>query len=156
MEGLDGGFECDAQETRGLWIEPLPIQIMSDRHIVENSSAHRGQNMVPKGTLVGRVSDQKPILLVYFFRRGELRCKYSGKRLGDQPKDEAEHRDWGQWRLARVVLSFCRQSTLVTYTHLGHSYPIRPGPLPNGGICSNDSHDGLASGTAELPDGPAE
>ena len=32
MEGLDGKFECDAQETRGLWIEPLPVKILSDRH----------------------------------------------------------------------------------------------------------------------------
>jgi hypothetical protein len=24
-EGLDGKFECDAQETRGLWVEPLPF-----------------------------------------------------------------------------------------------------------------------------------
>jgi hypothetical protein len=32
MEGLDGGFERDAQETRGLWIEPLPVQIMSEWH----------------------------------------------------------------------------------------------------------------------------
>jgi hypothetical protein len=39
MEGLDGSFECDAQETSGLWIEPLPIKVISDRHIVENSSA---------------------------------------------------------------------------------------------------------------------
>ena len=31
MEGLDGKFECDAQETRGLWIEPLPVKILSDR-----------------------------------------------------------------------------------------------------------------------------
>jgi len=32
MEGLDGKFECDPQETRGLWIEPLPIEVISDRH----------------------------------------------------------------------------------------------------------------------------
>ena len=32
MEGLDGKFECDAQETCGLWIEPLPVKILSDRH----------------------------------------------------------------------------------------------------------------------------
>ena len=32
MKGLDGELERDAQETRGLWIEPLPIKILSDRH----------------------------------------------------------------------------------------------------------------------------
>ena len=52
--------------------------------------------MVRKGTIVGRVSDQKPKLLVYFFA-GKTAMKYSGKRLGDQPK-EAEH---GQWLLVR-------------------------------------------------------
>jgi hypothetical protein len=43
MEGLYRGFECDAQETRGLWIESLPIEVISNRHIVlsENSSAFR-------------------------------------------------------------------------------------------------------------------
>ena len=30
--GPDGEFECDTQETRGLWIESLPIKILSDRH----------------------------------------------------------------------------------------------------------------------------
>jgi hypothetical protein len=32
MQGLDRGFECDAQKTRGLWIEPLPIQKLSEWH----------------------------------------------------------------------------------------------------------------------------
>jgi hypothetical protein len=26
--------------------------------------------------------------------------------------------------------------TLVTYTQSGHSYPLRPGALPSGGICA--------------------
>ena len=38
MQSLDGELECDAQETRGLWIELLPIKILSDRHD-ENSNA---------------------------------------------------------------------------------------------------------------------
>ena len=57
--------------------------------------------------------------------------------------------------MACVVLVFCRQSTLVTYTHLGHSYPIRPGPLPNGGICTTTvmtaSHRGQQNSPAGLP-----
>ena len=48
-----------------------------------------------------------------------------------------------------------RQSRLVTYTHLGHSYPIRPGPLPNGGICTTTvmtaSHRGQRNSPAGLP-----
>ena len=68
MEGLDGGFECDAQETRGLWIEPLPIQIMSSA--CRKQQLARGHNMVLKGTIVGRVSDKKPTLLAYFFSQG--------------------------------------------------------------------------------------
>src|SRR3954447_6291365 len=33
MQGLDSELECEAQETRGLWIEPLPVKILSDWHL---------------------------------------------------------------------------------------------------------------------------
>ena len=69
-QSLDGGFEYDAQETRGLWIQPLPIQILSDRH-VENSSPPKATIWFLQGTLVGRVSYQKTQKLVYFFSQGE-------------------------------------------------------------------------------------
>ena len=68
MEGLDGGFECDAQETRGLWIEPLPlpIEVISDRHIVENSSASLDTIWFGRELLsVGYPT--KTNLLAYFF-----------------------------------------------------------------------------------------
>jgi hypothetical protein len=59
MEGLDGGFESNAQETQGLRIEPLPLQIMSDRH-GENSTALLGK-IGSNGTLVGLATDQKNV-----------------------------------------------------------------------------------------------
>jgi hypothetical protein len=56
MKGLDGEFECDTQETRGLWIESLPIKILSDRHR-RKPKRLVSLNMARKGTLVGVVSD---------------------------------------------------------------------------------------------------
>jgi hypothetical protein len=38
MQGLDSELECEAQETCCLWIEPLPIEVLSDRHC-RNTSA---------------------------------------------------------------------------------------------------------------------
>ena len=67
MEGLDGGFECDAQETRGLWIEPLPIQIMSDRHAENRSSASSGHNMVRREHLSVGYPTKNPNYLCIFF-----------------------------------------------------------------------------------------
>ena len=52
MKRLDSGFKCDAQETRGLWIEPLPIEVLSDRHMVENSSEPLAKNMVQRELLL--------------------------------------------------------------------------------------------------------
>ena len=57
MQGLDGEFECDAQETRRLWIEPLPVKIFSDRH-VKNRAAPVAFKIVRKGAFVGPVPDQ--------------------------------------------------------------------------------------------------
>ena len=68
-QSLDGGFEDDAQETRGLWIQPLPIQILSDRH-VENSSPPKATIWFLQGTLVGRVSYQKTQKTGVFFLAG--------------------------------------------------------------------------------------
>jgi hypothetical protein len=80
-------------------------------------------------------------------------------RSGIRPKTQTirvffvqeELRGWGD-----LACSYsCRQSTLVTYTHWGHSYPIRPGPLPNGGICTTTvmtaSHRGQRNSPAGLP-----
>jgi hypothetical protein len=36
MEGLDGGFECDAHETRGFGVESLTIQVGSYWHSGKN------------------------------------------------------------------------------------------------------------------------
>jgi hypothetical protein len=63
MEGLDGKFECDAQETRGLWIEPLPVKILSDRHWRKQQRAVAPDlNMVGKESFVGWVPDQTNLL----------------------------------------------------------------------------------------------
>jgi hypothetical protein len=60
-------FECDAQETRGLWIEPLAIQVLSDWHqksarlLVEmgRQGSRRGH---PSGLARGAKSAEPPCL----------------------------------------------------------------------------------------------
>jgi hypothetical protein len=149
MERLDSGFKCDAQETRALWIEPLPIEVLSDRHNVENSREPMAKIWFGLEHLsVGYPTKTQTIRVFFSYGRtanGDIRGNVS------TPKDEAEHRDWGQ----PGCLHSCRQSTLVTYTHWGHSYPIRPGPRPSGGICTTTvmtgSHRGQRNSPAGLP-----
>jgi hypothetical protein len=84
MEGLYRGFECDAQETRGLWIESLPIEVISNRHIVlsENSSASLATIWLARELLSVGYPTKKPKLLVYFFA-GENCDANIRERLGD-------------------------------------------------------------------------
>ena len=94
MEGLDSGFKCDAQETRGLWIEPLPVEVLSDRHNVENSRDPMAKIWFGLEHLsVGYPTQNTNYMCIFFVLRN---CKWenSGKRLSISPKAEAEHRDW--------------------------------------------------------------
>jgi hypothetical protein len=54
MESLDGEFECNAQETRGLWIELLPIKILSDWHL---AVLHGREGSMPTGDPIEAVGD---------------------------------------------------------------------------------------------------
>jgi hypothetical protein len=149
MQGLDGEFECDAQETRRLWIEPLPVKIFSDRHIVENSSASLDTIWFGRELLSVGYPTKNPNCS-RIFARGIF-----GKTSRRQPR-MTPRRDWvsGYWSALEGVF---RLPKYTCYVHTLWAFiPDKSRTASQRWDLRNDSHDGLASGTAELPDGPAE
>jgi hypothetical protein len=67
MKCLDGEFECDAQETRGLWIEPLSIKISSDRRVGNSSSAPVAQYDWEENICRSRSRPKNPDFSFIFF-----------------------------------------------------------------------------------------